>query len=168
MKSKYLMFLPVAALLMLFSNCGNKTNSAQDTTEVKDTASVVQAPKEVVAEPMADATTTSATVEGEIFEVVEYMPEFPGGMQACLQYLAKGIKYPVVAQDAGEQGRVIVQMIVTKEGKIANVKVVKGVSEALNNEAMRVVSGMPQWKPGKEKGVAVNVKYTLPVMFKLQ
>lgn len=165
MKTKYLMFLPVAALLLLFSNCGNKAKTEpQATTEVKDTTAIVApTPKEEVA-PVAETTTPDET----IFEIVEVMPEYPGGMSACLQYLAKNIKYPAEAQDAGQQGRAIVQFIVTKEGKITNPKIVRSVSPALDNEAIRVIKSMPDWKPGKQKGVPVSVKYTVPVVFRLQ
>lgn len=164
MKTKYLMFLPVAALLLLFSNCGNKAKTEpQATTEVKDTTAIVApTPKEEVA-PIAETTTPEET----IFEVVEVMPEYPGGMSACLQYLTKNIKYPTEAQDAGQQGRVIVQIIINKEGKVSNPKIVRSVSPALDNEAIRVIKSMPDWKPGKQRGVPVNVKYTLPVNFRL-
>ena len=168
MKTKYLMFLPVAALLLLFSNCGNKAKTeSQATTEVKDTtAMVAPTPKE---EAMPTTEKEPQVAEGDkVFEIVEVMPEFPGGMSACLQYLAKNIKYSTEAQDAGQQGRVIVQFIVTKEGKIVNPKIVRSVSTILDNEAIRVVKNMPDWKPGTQKGVPVNVKFTLPVTFRLQ
>lgn len=169
MRSKYLMLLPVAALLLLFSNCVNKAKNEQQTaTEVKDSVATVatQTPKEEAVPVLEE--TTPAAIDGQIFEVVEVMPEFPGGMQACLRYLAKNIEYPKAAQDAKEQGRVIVQMIISKEGKLINPKIVKGVSSTLDQEAIRVINSMPDWKPGTQKGVPVNVKYTVPVMFRLQ
>ena len=170
MKSKYLMLLPVAAILLLFSNCVNKAKNGEQevATEVKDstTTNVTQTPKEEVA-PVVEETTSISPNE-TIFEIVEVMPEYPGGMQKCLQYLAKEIKYPTKAQDAGQQGRVIVQMVVSKEGKVVDPKVIRSVSPELDAEAIRVVKSMPDWKPGKQKGQAVNVKYTLPIMFKLQ
>lgn len=170
MKSKYLMLLPVAAMLLLFSNCVNKAKNGeqQATTEVKDTTAtnVAQTPKEEAA-PVSQET-SSISPDETIFEIVEVMPEYPGGMQACLKYLAKEIDYPKKAQDAGQQGRVIVQMVVSKEGKVVNPKIVRSVSPELDAEAIRVVKSMPDWKPGKQRGQAVNVKYTLPIMFKLQ
>ena len=103
-----------------------------------------------------------------IFEVVEHMPEFPdGGMSALMEYLKKNIKYPEAAMKKGTQGRVTVQFVVEKDGSIANAKVLRGVDPELDKEAVRVVSVMPKWKPGTQKGEAVRVKYTVPVMFRL-
>ena len=107
-------------------------------------------------------------VATKVFDVVEQMPSFPGGQAALMQYLASNIKYPVVAEENGVQGRVIVQFVVGKDGSISQVKVVKSVDPSLDKEAARVVSSMPKWVPGKQNGQAVNVKYTVPVTFKLQ
>lgn len=106
--------------------------------------------------------------EQTIFEVVENMPEFPGGMGACLQFLAKNIKYPNIAQENGTQGRVIIQFVVNKDGSIVDPKVVRSVDPYLDKEALRVILTMPKWKPGMQRGKAVRVKYTVPVMFRLQ
>ena len=106
--------------------------------------------------------------EEVIFQVVEQMPEFPGGMGEAMKFLAKNIKYPVAAQQAKIEGRVIVQFVVGKDGSISDVKIARGVSPDLDAEAMRVVSLMPKWNPGKQRGQAVSVKYTMPIMFRLQ
>lgn len=107
--------------------------------------------------------------EQTIFEVVEKMPEFPNGGQAGLmQYLAKNIKYPPIAQENGTQGRVTCQFVVNKDGSIVDVKVMRGVDPYLDKEAVRVISAMPKWKPGMQRGKPVRVKYTVPVMFRLQ
>lgn len=107
--------------------------------------------------------------EQTIFEVVEEMPEFPNGGQAGLmQYLAKNIKYPTIAQENGTQGRVVCQFVVNRDGSIVDVKVLRGVDPYLDKEAVRVISTMPKWKPGKQRGKPVRVKYTVPVMFRLQ
>lgn len=103
-----------------------------------------------------------------IFEVVEQMPKYPGGVNGMMQYLARMIKYPVVAQESKTEGRVIVQMIVNKEGQVTNTKVIKSVSPELDAEAIRVVSSMPRWEPGMQRGQAVNVRYTLPIAFRLE
>ena len=103
----------------------------------------------------------------EYFDVVEQMPEFPGGAQALFGYIAKNIRYPKAAEDAGIQGRVIVTFVVMKDGSIGEVKVAKGVSPELDEEAVRCVKSMPKWKPGVQKGQAVNVKYTMPLSFRL-
>ena len=101
------------------------------------------------------------------FDVVEQMPEFPGGSGALFEFLSKNIRYPKVAQDAGQQGRVIVTFVVMKDGSIGNVKVAKGVSPELDEEAVRCVNSMPKWNPGMQNGQAVNVKYTVPIAFRL-
>lgn len=106
--------------------------------------------------------------EQKVFDVVEQMPQFPGGPSALFEYLSKNIKYPVVAEENGVQGRVIVTFVVERDGSITDVKVVKSVDPSLDKEARRVVSGMPHWIPGKQNGSAVRVKYTVPVTFKLQ
>ncbi|MCD7925133.1 MAG: TonB family protein [Bacteroides sp.] len=103
----------------------------------------------------------------QIFQVVEEMPEFPGGIGECLKFLGKNIKYPVEAQQAGAQGKVIVQFVVEKDGSIANPKVVRSIDPNLDGEAIRVISIMPKWKPGMQKGQPVRVKYTVPVTFRL-
>ena len=143
---KYALFAPLAAALRIVSNIScTSTENKKDSTEA----------------------TESRAVEGEVFQVVEEMPEFPGGMGECMKFLSKNIKFPAQAAENGIQGRVIIQMVVTKEGDIAEAKVVRGVDPLLDAEALRVINSMPKWKPGKQRGEAVNVKYTIPVMFKL-
>jgi len=106
--------------------------------------------------------------ENKVFDVVEQMPSFPGGMGALMSWLGQNIKYPVIAAENGVQGRVIVQFVVEKDGSITDVKVAKSVDPSLDKEAARVVKAMPHWIPGKQNGSAVRVKYTVPVTFKLQ
>ena len=106
--------------------------------------------------------------EDNAFDVVEEMPEFPGGPKALMDYLAKSVSYPKQAFDANIEGRVIAQFVVDKEGTIRGAHVVKSVDPALDNEAVRVINAMPKWKPGRQNGKAVNVKYTIPVSFRLQ
>lgn len=107
--------------------------------------------------------------ENVIFEVVEEQPEFPnGGMSGLMQYLSKNIKYPPIAQENGTQGRVIVQFVVNRDGSIVDAKVMRGVDPYLDKEALRVIAGMPKWKPGKQQGKAVRCRFTVPVMFRLQ
>lgn len=106
--------------------------------------------------------------ETKVFDVVEQMPSFPGGPSALFEYLSKNIKYPVVAEENGVQGRVIVTFVVERDGSITDVKVAKSVDPSLDKEATRVVKSMPHWIPGKQNGSAVRVKYTVPVTFKLQ
>lgn len=110
----------------------------------------------------------TAATEADVYEVVENMPEFPnGGMTALKKYLSDNIRYPEAAHKAGIQGRVTVQFVVGKDGSIGNVSILRGVNADLDAEAIRVISSMPKWKPGTQKGEPVKVKYTVPVMFRL-
>lgn len=103
----------------------------------------------------------------DVFMVVEQMPEFPGGMSACLKFLADHVAYPKEAAEKKIQGRVIVQFVVMKDGSIANARVLRAVDPLLDAEALRVIGLMPKWKPGTQRGQAVNVKFTMPVTFRL-
>ena len=106
--------------------------------------------------------------ENKVFDVVEQMPSYPGGNGALMQYLSSHIKYPVIAEENGIQGRVICTFVVERDGSITDVRIAKSVDPSLDKAAMRVVSSMPKWIPGKQNGSAVRVKYTLPVTFRLQ
>jgi protein TonB len=144
----------------------NKTKTAIGSFDVKgndDTGGEVLKAKEVIAQPEPPK-----EEENKVFDVVEVMPSFPGGQAALMQWLGKNIKYPVVAEENGVQGRVVVTFVVEKDGSITDVKVVKSVDPSLDKEAARVVKSMPHWIPGKQNGSAVRVKYTVPVTFKLQ
>ena len=103
-----------------------------------------------------------------IFDVVEEIPEFIGGIEKLYEYLGNNINYPEQAKDFSIQGKVFVQFVVWKDGTIKDVKVVKGVHKVLNKEALRVVKSMPNWKPGKQRGKSVNARFTLPIKFRLQ
>ena len=105
--------------------------------------------------------------EQQIFQVVEENPEFPGGMKECMKFLNNNIKYPQISQENGVQGRVIVQFVVNADGTIVDPVVVRGVDPYLDKEALRVIKLMPKWKPGKQRGKAVRVRYTQPVLFRL-
>lgn len=105
--------------------------------------------------------------EEQIFQVVENQPEFPGGMAELMKFLQKNMKYPSICQEQGIQGRVIVQFVVNTDGSIVDAQVVKPVNPYLDKEALRVVSIMPKWSPGKQRGKAVRVRFTLPVTFRL-
>ena len=107
-------------------------------------------------------------VANKVFDVVEQMPSFPGGNDALMKFLQENVKYPVVAQENGVQGRVVVSFVVEKDGSITDVKVVRSVDPSLDKEAARVVKSMPRWIPGKQNGAAVRVKYNVPVSFRLQ
>ena len=137
-----------------------ETESIEVNTEETEQEVVIAAPVEAPVEEEE---------EEVVFVVVESMPEFPGGQQALFKYLSENVKYPVIAQENGIQGRVICQFVVNKDGSIVDVEVVRsGGDPSLDKEAVRVIKSMPKWKPGKQRGKAVRVKYTVPVNFKLQ
>ena len=125
-------------------------------------------PKASETKQATTAKVDESTVDGEeVFQVVENLPEYPGGMNELMKFLQQEVKYPKEAQEKGLQGRVIVQFIVKKDGSIIEPKVVKPVDPLLDAEAVRVVSAMPKWNPGKQRGQAVNVRFTLPISFRL-
>ena len=143
-----------------------ETNTAIGAFNVEgndETAGEVLKAKEVIAEPEPPK-----VEETKVFDVVEQMPSFPGRQGALMQWLASNIKYPVVAEENGVQGRVVCTFVVERDGSITDVKVVRGVDPSLDKEAVRVLKQMPSWIPGKQNGSAVRVKYTVPVTFKLQ
>lgn len=104
----------------------------------------------------------------QIFTVVEEMPQFPGGDGELLKFISKSIKYPVIAQENGIQGRVVCSFVVNRDGSIVDAEVVRGVDPSLDKEALRVINTMPKWTPGKQRGKPVRVKYTVPITFRLQ
>jgi periplasmic protein TonB len=106
--------------------------------------------------------------EGKVFTVVEEMPSFPGGEEKLFEYLSKGIKYPAIARENNITGRVYVNFVVDKDGKIKDAKVLRGIGGGCDEEALRVVRSMPDWKPGRQNGRNVQVSYNLPVNFNLK
>lgn len=128
-----------------------------------ESGEVLKAKEALVTEPVKPK-----EEENKVFDVVEQMPSFPGGMAALMAYLQKSIKYPPVAEENGIQGRVVCTFVVERDGSVTDVRVAKSVDPSLDKEAVRVVSAMPKWIPGKQNGQSVRVKYTLPVTFRLQ
>ena len=145
-------------------------NVVEDNVETESIEVNTEDDKEV---EVVIAAPVEAPVEEEeeevVFMVVESMPEFPGGQQALFKYLSENIKYPVIAQENGIQGKVVCQFTVNKDGSIVDIEVVRsGGDPSLDKEAVRVIKTMPKWKPGKQRGKPVRVKFTVPVSFKLQ
>lgn len=139
----------------------------QEVTEAVATVSEDQGqPYEIVWVP--PVVETEKVDEDVIHVSVEFMPEFPGGTAALMKYLGANIKYPTISQEMGSAGKVIVQFVVDKDGTITDPTVVRGVDAYLDKEAIRVISSMPKWKPGVQNGKKVRVKYTVPVIFRLQ
>lgn len=147
-----------------------QTNTAIGALDVKgnsDQGEILKVTQRVETEPVK-AEAPKPEVENKVFDVVEQMPSFPGGQGALMKYLNDNIKYPVVAQENGVQGRVVVSFVVERDGSITDVNVVRSVDPSLDKEAVRVIKGMPHWIPGKQNGSAVRVKYNVPVSFRLQ
>ena len=143
------------------------TKTAIGTFDVKgndDANGEILKAKEIIAQPEPP----KHVEEDKVFDIVEQQPLFPGGQSALMQFLHDNIKYPVVAQENGVQGRVTVQFVVEKDGSITDVHVLRGVDPSLDKEAVRVVKSMPRWTPGKQNGTTVRVNYRLPVLFRLQ
>lgn len=158
---------------------------------IQDVKEVEEIPTQTLPDETEMVPEVTQVPDSVVFEIVEVMPEFPGGMQALMTFMASNIRYPQIAQEMGVQGRVIVQFVVDKTGKVSQARCVRGVpapvapanatdaeknayekkgqgAYEINQEALRVVESLPAWKPGIQKGQPVNVRYTLPVNFKLQ
>lgn len=158
-RAKYIIFPFLAVALLLISNI---EAVARTTEKVID---------EIIVSNI-ETTETAETVvmvdqEDPVFEIVDQMPQYPGGQAALMKYINENIKYPVNAFEKKIQGRVILQYVVNTDGSLSNIKLVRSVDPDLDAEAIRVISGMPKWIPGKHKGETVRVKYTIPVQFKL-
>ncbi|WP_455591978.1 energy transducer TonB [Bacteroides sp.] len=112
--------------------------------------------------------TQAEPAKEEVFDMVEQMPTFPGGSAELMKYIAEHLKYPAIAQENGTQGRVICQFVIGKDGQVRDVDVVRSLDPYCDKEAIRVIKSLPRWIPGKQNGKAVSVKYTVPIVFKLQ
>ena len=158
-RAKVLYVVPIAIVaLVAFANvsCSEEANKNSEIFDVNNQETAVNEATEMVAEG-----------PDEVFMEVEEMPQFPGGEVALQKYLAESLSYPHEAQEAGAQGRVLVTFVVKKNGEIGDVKVAREVNPYLDAEAIRVVKSMPKWTPGKQRGFAVNVQFTVPINFAL-
>ena len=141
-----------------------KIETSEDTHEAQSGPSV-----QAAGPPMAaPGPAVEEGDEKDIFEVVEQNPSFPGGEAELMKWLHKNLKYPPVAQENGIQGKVYIQFVVNKDGSIVDPKIIRSADTSLDKEAMRVVQAMPKWTPGRQRGKAVRVRFTLPVTFRLQ
>ena len=141
-----------------------KIETSEDTHEAQSGPSV-----QAAGPPMAaPGPAVEEGDENDIFEVVEQNPSFPGGEAELMKWLHKNLKYPPVAQENGIQGKVYIQFVVNKDGSIVDPKIIRSADTSLDKEAMRVVQAMPKWTPGKQRGKAVRVRFTLPITFRLQ
>ncbi|ADV43117.1 energy transducer TonB [Bacteroides helcogenes] len=151
----------------------DEIKSQQELTQTKVAISIadVKGNDEANGKDIADLkqVVTQAPVEEEkVFDMVEQMPQFPGGQAELMKYIAEHLKYPAIAAENGVQGRVTCQFVVGKDGKVHDVKVIKTLDPYCDKEAVRVIMSMPGWIPGKQNGKAVSVKYTVPITFRLQ
>jgi protein TonB len=151
--------------------------AAADLLSTEDSANQSQAQTQAQAQiqvqtyappAVADNTEDKVAADNEIFVIVEEMPEFPGGMGELLSFIYKSIRYPVVAQENGIQGRVTCAFVINKDGSIVDAEVIRGVNASLDKEALRVINSMPKWKPGRQRGKEVRIKYHVPINFRLQ
>jgi periplasmic protein TonB len=142
----------------------DQLNDSRSMISTIDQAGVVDDPNAVNPDVQQILEDTAKTV----YQYVEQMPEFPGGQDELLLYLKKNIKYPEIAQENGISGRVFVQFVVSSNGSISSVTVVRGVDPSLDKEAVRVIRNMPPWKPGKQNGTPVKVQMSVPVNFRLE
>jgi periplasmic protein TonB len=129
-----------------------------DSSEADD-ATIIDATPVIAADVTED--------EDYVFSVVENQPEFPGGERGLLDWINKNIKYPVIATENNVQGRVIITFVVDRDGSVTNASILRGVDPSLDQEALRVVSGLPKWKPGKQRGVPVRVSFVVPINFQI-
>ncbi len=165
---KLLALLPIVGIALAV-NAEKVVDVRYDEPQKQNTKKKVKG----VAEKKADTSETNTAVgtfepvQGDVFDVVEEMPQYPGGPQALFKFLGENVQYPAEAEKAGIQGRVIATFVVEKDGSISQPTVVKSVDPLLDAEAIRVISAMPNWIPGKQNGKVVRVKYTVPLSFNL-
>lgn len=153
----YSLILTSVALIMLLFSCGESEREEAASTANSNTES---------AETRAEKSLSKKEFTGKVYDIVEQMPEYPGGLTALMNYLRVNIRYPATAQKAGIEGRVIVSFIVEPNGSVSNVEIVRSVDTDLDQEALRVVRQMPKWNPGKRAGIPVRVRCCLPIKFK--
>ena len=169
---KYSLIVPLALALVVSSNAQTVINKAKraltTTKEVKATEKKsMTAPAKSPVNLTAHLTINDSVATEKTWDVVEKMPQYPGGDEDMIVYLEKNIKYPLEAQKKGTEGRVIVSFIVSSTGKVVSPKILRGVDTYLDQEAVRIVSTFPTWIPGEQNGEKVSVRYTLPVTFRL-
>ena len=166
-KAKYLLFAPLAGVLLMVSNIESVAREIGE--QIPEVAEVQQKAEQAAEEKVKTKPQTDTTKKKKTWDCMpETMPQFPGGQELLLKYLADNIKYPASAVKAKKQGRVIVTFIVQKDGSVTHAKIAKSIDPELDAEALRIVKGMPKWTPGKQNGKPVSVRYMVPVKFSLQ
>ena len=143
-------------------------NIVEDDVEIDDELDIADVEADQDTEvAIVEMTEEEEEEEAEVFFIVENMPEFPGGDVALRTYIAQNVKYPEIAKENGLSGKVFVQFVINQKGEVQDVKIARGVDPALDKEAIRVVQGLPKWKPGSQRGKQVRVSYTVPINFQL-
>ena len=168
---KYALVVPVIGLTFLASAQKDQSDSKADfadVAEISDTAPTPEPTPEPIFEPTPWEPSAETHNEDKIYDKVEVMPEFKGGMDALMKYLGNTIKYPAEAKKNNIEGKAFVSFVIDVKGKINSVEMVKPINPLLDKEAMRVIASMPKWKPGKKDGKKVNVKFVIPINFKLK
>ena len=166
-KAKYLLFAPLAGVLLMVSNIESVAREIGE--QIPEVAEVQQKAEQAAEEEVKTKPQTDTTKKKKTWDCMpETMPQFPGGQGVLMKYLAANIKYPASAVKAKKQGRVIVTFIVQKDGSITHAKIAKSIDPELDAEALRIVKGMPKWTPGTQNGKPVSVRYMVPVKFSLQ
>ena len=166
-KAKYLLFAPLAGVLLMVSNIESVAREIGE--QIPEVAEVQQKAEQAAEEKVKTKPQTDTTKKKKTWDCMpETMPQFPGGQGVLMKYLAANIKYPASAVKAKKQGRVIVTFIVQKDGSITHAKIAKSIDPELDAEALRIVKGMPKWTPGTQNGKPVSVRYMVPVKFSLQ
>ena len=150
------------------SNTSDKASLPEQSASENETATPVAIEVPDTLGKTYDAVEVMPEFPGKTYDAVEVMPEFPGGTEALLSFIKDNLKYPQKAIDEQTEGRVIVQFVIDKTGKVSSPEVIRGVTSELDQAALDIVSALPDWKPGEQDGQKVNVKYTLPVVFKLK
>lgn len=148
--TKYLLLAPVVFVLLL-------GNAVQASPDIADMITI----------PFVNDGQQVPQKKGDVYVTVDKMPEFPGGLNAQQRFIGENLKYPVEAQEKGVEGRVIVRYVIRSTGDITDIEVIRGVYPSLDEEVVRIVKAMPKWIPGKQNGKAVDVYYTLPLIFKI-
>lgn len=166
-KAKYLLFAPLAGVLLMVSNIESVAREIGE--QIPEVAEVQQKAEQAAEEKVKTKPQTDTTKKKKTWDCMpETMPQFPGGQGVLMKYLAANIKYPASAVKAKKQGRVIVTFIIQKDGSVAKARIARSVDPELDAEALRIVKAMPNWTPGTQDGKPVNVKYIIPVNFSLQ
>ncbi|MDR0657429.1 MAG: TonB family protein [Mediterranea sp.] len=168
-RTKYLLLLPLTALLLIVSNIETIARSTEKIINpATETDPIVMndfQPQSL--ETLLQERSSDMPADTTVFEVVEQMPQYPGGTKALMNFLAYNIRYPKDAAKNKVQGRVVVQFVVDKEGNVINPKITRSVNHELDGEALRVVRAMPKWTPGVQRGKKVSVRYTIPIAFSI-